>query len=279
MPRHYHNGTNQLHALICTHCGEPLFRDGDQYVCKTCGCHFEADHQEELDARIRALFSEEKMEKLANARRLLYQATHAKNPSQDAVISSARLLLSLHQDEPLAEIYLHSHDEDPYELVRVLSHASLDSFQAKEAYSWLLPSLSLRTIGPLKDFVSRHFSNEERTVRLNQIEEEAAKLEDGLYEANLPRDVFLAYSSSDMAKVIETMDLLEENGLVVFAAFRNVRHGKGAQENYLSTIKEAMEACKCFMFLSSTASRQMSCDAMREDSPKSLGANAPNHSE
>lgn len=122
-------------------------------------------------------------------------------------------------------------------------------------------------MAPLNDFVCRHFKNEERTERLNELEAEAAKLDDGTYVHTLRRDVFLAYSSADMAKVLEIVDVLEENGLTVFAAFRNLRHGKGAAENYLNALKEAMRACACFIFLSSDSSRQMTCDAMSVELP------------
>ena len=70
-----------------------------------------------------------------------------------------------------------------------------------------------------------------------------------------------------MEKVIHIMDLLEQNGFTCFASFRNLRHGKGAQEDYLSFLQLAMKACGCFLFLSSESSRSMECDAMRVELP------------
>ena len=257
----------QLNALICENCGSPLRKEGDLFVCPHCGFTYEAERQEEIAAAIEAALSAEKIEKLANARKLLYDSVHAKYPSKEAVVDNARLVLSIHQDEPLARMYLLSHDEDSYDLIRYLASTNLDSFRAQEVYRWLLPSLNARLVGPLKDFVDRHFQDQEKTKRINEIEEEALRIDEGVYVPTLARDVFLAYSSLDMPSVIHVIDLLEENGLTVFAAFRNMRHGKGAQENYLSVLKEAMASCKSLLFLSSNHSRQMSCDALKVELP------------
>lgn len=257
----------QLKSLICDNCGEPLHKEGDLYVCKYCGATYEIDRAEEISDAIECALGAMKVEKLANAKKLLYDAVHARFPSEEAVVDNARLVLSIHQEETLAEVYLHSHDADPYELIRLLANGKFNPVQAQEVYRWLLPSLNARTVGPLKDFVLRHFTNEERSERLNEIEAEAGKIEEGIYVHTLPRDVFLAYSSSDMPKVIETIDVLEENGFQVFAAFRNMRHGKGAAEDYLKVLKEAMAACSVFVFLSSDYSRQMTCDAMKVELP------------
>ncbi|MBP5216699.1 MAG: hypothetical protein J6038_02560, partial [Bacilli bacterium] len=256
-----------MNALICENCGSPLQKEGDLFVCPHCGFTYEAERQEEIAAAIEAALSAEKIEKLANARKLLYDSVHAKYPSKEAVVDNARLVLSIHQDEPLAQMYLLSHDEDSYDLIRFLASIQLDPFRAQEVYRWLLPSLNARLVGPLKDFVDRHFQDQEKTKRINEIEEEVLRIDEGVYVPTLARDVFLAYSSSDMASVIHIIDLLEENGLTVFAAFRNMRHGKGAQENYLSVLKEAMASCKSFLFLSSNHSRQMSCDALKVELP------------
>ena len=258
--------------MICPVCGEPLSKEGDLYRCKYCAHVFEATHHDEAIDALARVFEADKIERLANARRLLYDATHHERkivefPVQEAVVNAARAVLSIRQEEPFASIVLHSYDADPFVLVQTLSSLSVDAQLAEDIFSWLLMMLNPRLLGPLNDFVCRHFKDKERTQRLVALEEEAAKIDDGTYVHTLARDVFLAYSSSDMAEVLKIIDLLEENGLTVFAAFRNMRHGKGAAENYLNLLKEAMGACKTFVFLSSNSSRQMTCDAMKVELP------------
>ena len=261
----------ELRALICPICGQPLDKDGDEYRCRYCAHSFEAAHDDLLDA-LSSKLEADKIERLSNARRLLYDATHrdrhiAPYPVKDAVVNASRAVLSIKQDEPFALVALHSYDADPYALVQIISSLTVEKGIADDIFNWLLPALSPRLLGPLNDFVCRHYKNEERTKRLNALEEEADKIDEGTYVHTLSRDVFLAYSSADMGKVLEIIDALEENGLTVFAAFRNLRHGKGAAENYLSSIEAAMRACSCFVFLSSDSSRQMACDAMKVELP------------
>ena len=93
-----------------------------------------------------------------------------------------------------------------------------------------------------------------------------------------PRDVFVAYSSKDMNKVFELVECLEEQGFSCFVAARNLRHGKGAVENYDKALREAMDNCRSFVFVSSMNSRRPGCDALRKEIPyiKSLDIeNAP----
>ncbi|MBO4541482.1 MAG: toll/interleukin-1 receptor domain-containing protein [Bacilli bacterium] len=256
-----------MKALLCPQCGENLIPEGDLYHCPTCGCYVEKEEAFDAQEALSSLLDEIKLEQLANARHLLYDATHVKHPSRDAVIQASERVLSLHQDEPLAYIYLHSHDADPYELVQYLSKLSLDEFRAKEVCRWLIPSLSPRLVGPLKNLADRSLHGEEKTKIITKIEEEALNLESGLYTPTLTRDVFLAYSSADMPRVLRVMDLLEENGLDCFAAFRNMRHGAGSASDYLSILQTAMASCKVFVFLSSNNSRNPNCDALRVELP------------
>lgn len=261
-------------SLLCDNCGEPLIKEGDHFVCRHCGSIYEENH-DALFEGLAAILGEAKMEKLAASRRLLYEASHAKYPSKQKVVESARRVLEIHPDDYLAKLYLLSHDDDPYELNRFLAEEEANHVVAEEAYRWLLPSLNPRSIGAFVCFIDKHFEGKEKTDHLTKAEEEAAKLEEGVYETGLPRDVFLAYSSADMPKVLEVMDLLEENGFVTFAAFRNLRHGKGSQENYLKEIYNAMAHCKVFVYLSSNASRSVSCDALKVELPH-LIADRPN---
>ena len=256
-----------MEANICPRCGENLKKDGSTYQCSYCGATYEESHQDKTAETLKGLLDEAKVERLSNARRLLWSVSHEKFPSKEKVVDAAKDVLSLHAEEYLASIYLHSHDRDPLTLSKILASSNVSLSEAEETFRWLLPSLSPRLIGPLHDFVDRHFKNEEKTKRINQLEEEAAKVNDGIYEVGLPRDVFLCYSSLDMPRVIEVMDVLEQNGFVCFAAFRNLRHGKGAQENYLVSLKNAMKSCSVFLFLSSENSRAMTCDAMKVELP------------
>ena len=252
---------------ICPRCGENLEKTDDGFRCKYCGAQLSEQSEDRISYALQSILDEAKQERFANAKRLLWDAAHEKYPSAEKVCDTAKAVLLLNDSDFLAGVYLHSHARDPHRLCAFLASSSVTSAEAEEAYRWLLPSLSLRLVGPLRDFVDRHFSNEARISKVNELESEAERVAEGIYEPAAPREVFLCYSSKDMPKVIETMEMLESNGLSCFAAFRNLRHGKGAAENYLDGIKTAMRSCDTIVFISSTASRSMDCDAMKVELP------------
>lgn len=256
-----------MELLLCPRCGENLVKENDLFRCPCCDALVEGDTAEKATYLLQSILDQDRIQRLSTAKRLLWDAAHEKYPSQERVCDAAKAVLLIRDDDFLANVYLHSHDRDPSRLCLILARANVSKAEAEECYRWLLPSLSLRLVGALHDFVDRHFANEERISRINELEDEAHRISQGIYEPSAMRDVFLCYSSLDMPRVIEIMNVLEQNGFACFAAFRNLRHGKGAQENYLSAIKEAMCSCETVVFLSSHASRSIDCDALKVELP------------
>ena len=251
-----------MNSLQCPRCGETLVKKGDKLECPYCGAAYEDDSFEKAAETLQNLLSEENQRKIANARRLLWDATHEPFPSKNRVLEQAHLVLSFDSDDPLAKIYKHSHDENPTKLIDILTHLQVDPATAGEILRWLLNPLNPRVEGAMIDFADRHFKNKERTEWRSKIEEEMAKERAGFYQTSIGRDVFLCYSSADMPLVIQTLNLLERNGFECFAAFRNLRHGKGSAENYKAAIEDAMRHCSVLVFLSSKHSRSFQCDAL-----------------
>ena len=256
-----------MEAYICSCCGMNLKVEGDLLRCDYCGATYERDKAEESAAKLEEALGNAKMELIANRKRHLWDVTHEKYPSKERVVEAANAVISISAEDFLARIYLHSHDRDPLKLNAILASSQVDPSQAAEAFRWLLPSLSSRTVGPLHDFVDRHFTGKERFEKATAIESEASKISQGIYEPGLPRDVFLCYSSKDMERVVGLLDLLEQNGFACFAAFRNIRHGKGAQGDYLPAIQTAMRSCEVLVFISSEASRSIDCEALKVELP------------
>ena len=244
-----------MERMICQCCGEALHKHGDVYECGYCGATYRDDQAKRAADLLKGLLDDFKIEQLSNARRRLYETTHEKYPSSQAVTQAAGAVLSISPDDFMARVYLHSHDADPHELIGVLARGNVSEWEAKETLAWLTRSLDMRTLAAVKDFADRHLKGAKKTNALNDIEDEALKLDSGVYDLSLKRDVFLCYSTEDMPRVIEIMETFEENALSCFAAFRNLRHGKGAQENYQEAIFRAMKNCRVFVFLSSNSSR------------------------
>lgn len=252
---------------ICERCGSELTRQGKEYVCRYCGAHYDNVAEDLAAKALRDILDAAKIEQLSIAKRLLYETTHAKNPSTKKIQDAVFAVLKVNPDDELARFYESAMDDDPAILNEWLLSAEVSPATAEEVIRWSLLSLDARNVFALKDFCERHLDDERRLTSLSAIEDEAEKLDAGLYNPSFPRQVFLCYSSKDQEKVIEICDLLEENGFTVFAAYRNLRHGKGAAENYLEALRKAMMACKVVVFLSSKNSRSASCDALKIELP------------
>ena len=114
---------------------------------------------------------------------------------------------------------------------------------------------------------ARIFTPAKKQEYYTRFETEVALVKDGNYEVGLSRDVFLAYSSKDMPAVRRILEFIEsdEIGLTCFAAFRNLQHGRDAVANYESALKEAIDNCSIFLFVSSVNSRNVNCDAFKKE--------------
>ena len=248
----------------CECCGEPLQKVDKYWKCSYCGSTFDTVDEAES---LRQLIEEHKEAALANRRRVLWDETHKANPSKQAIVSAAESVREIYAEDPLACFYIFVHKNDPTELNAFLSETKIHESVAKEVARFMLISFDAANILPLKSFVEHNFKGDQYTNLITQIEKEADNLEEGLYMTSLPRKVFLAYSSKDMGQVNEMTQFLEENDFSVFCALRNLRHGKGAAENYESAIKDAMAHCEVFLFLSSANSRTLQCDALSMEIP------------
>ncbi len=257
-----------MKALICPRCGEPLSKqkDGD-YRCAYCGAIYSKEESQETEEIVRSILEEAKIEDLANRRRVLWDAAHQANISSKRLARAAHDVLALFAEDPLARFYIAALSKDPAELNSLLLSEPFGLYQAREVLRFCLLSLEPRNILALREFVERSFVDKEAEKYLNTLSDEAKKLDEGVYLTSLPRDVFLAYSSMDMDQVVEVADYLEANGLRVFVAARNLRHGKGAQENYEKALFDAMAHCRCIVYLSSEYSRNLQCDALKVELP------------
>jgi hypothetical protein len=178
---------------------------------------------------------------------------------------AAHDVLLISPEDPLGNFYAASESEDPSVLSEYLRNSVLAAPLAEEVFRYSLRSLSEAHILPLKAFLARHYEGQALFEKETELEEEAGKVHEGLYLPGVPRDVFLAYSSSDADIAERIVKILEQNGFTVFIASRNLRHGKGAVENYLSAIHEALENCKVLVYLSSKSSRSIQRDALKDE--------------
>ena len=99
-----------------------------------------------------------------------------------------------------------------------------------------------------------------------KIFEISKKIDDNIYNLKYRRDVFIAYSSKDIACVDELVYYLEEHDprtkFNCFVAHRNLPHC--FVDDYEEALHQAMINCSAFIFVSTKNSRDSDCDAINE---------------
>ena len=261
-----------MRLRLCERCGEALTESHGVLSCKYCGATY--DKEDEALA-LENLIEEKKQEALANRKRVLWDETHKKSPSERAIVKAAESVREMNPDDPLALFYIAVHKKDKGDLHHFLSETETVESIAKDVVRFMMESVDPEDVLPLKTFIEKHFAGDDYTKMMTDLENEAEELEDGTYMTSIPRDVFVAYSSKDMDKVNEMVAYLEENDQSCFCALRNLRHGKGSVENYEHAIEDAMKHCRVFLLLSSENSRSLRCETLKHEIPYLLD-NLPN---
>ena len=270
-------------VLRCPYCGAgEIQNNGEKYHCPYCNCDFTDDSADRaykkiyagLDSQMRGVVDDAMFRKheedYYNLRSLLWEKVHANYIDSEAIVSVCRDIKKLAPQDFLACFFEVANAGTPDEVEQFLNKISP---QENELFmdlvlDFMLKSLTSKYIMPTAYLIERAYKNsdlkkyEEYTTRLEQ---EAVKVEAGVYSTLAPRDVFIAYSSRDIDKVIELMNLLESNGLSCFVAMRNLQHGRDAVANYSAALRAAIDNSKYLVFVSSKHSRSFSCDALTEE--------------
>ncbi len=263
----------ELYQNLCKNCGGDLHANADgRYKCAFCGSFFEEKAVIDYAYEMRQLFDEMKLEAISNARRNLYEAVSAEYISNTLVHECAMTLKQLIPDDFQANFYEIAIGNNPRRIAKsirrldVAENASIVDTMVR----FLILSLQSEFVTEVSDLIERAYKGSDLTKYekfSTMLSEEAEKIDNCIYMTSYPRDVFVAYSSKDMEKVLELVECLEEQGFSCFVAARNLRHGRGAVENYDKALREAMDNCTSFVFVSSTHSRHPGCDALKREIP------------
>ena len=215
---------------------------------------------------------QEKLDNISNMRKNLYEAIVAEFASNEQIKIRAEKLKDIVPDDFLANFFITAIENDDKAICELIRAVDVEKNYEDIALiiTFLIKSLQPSFMLDLCNLIERAYKNTNLEMfekYSTKFSKEAEKIKQGIYEVALPRDVFVAYSSKDMDKVVELVDVLEKQGLECFVAARNLKHGKGAVENYGSALQEAMYNCKCFVFVSSLNSRSTACDAIKIEIP------------
>ena len=259
--------------LYCKNCGGSLIPLADELCkCENCGstyANISARKQQEL---LDSFLDKQKQEQLNSLRRHLWQETTAKFIDSEKITSICLNIKNIYPEDFLANFYEVACGDYEQALIDFI-----DSINVKEHHeliepiiNFLIKSLKSEYLLSVNNLIERAYKQSDLQTfnKLTTAFASQAKLvEEGVYELNLPRDVFVAYSSADMSEVQKVVTALESEGLTCFVAMRNLQHGVGAVNNYQQALETAIDNCKIFLFISSKNSRSFKCDAIKHELP------------
>ena len=263
----------EFYRQACKNCGGDLHPLNESvYQCRYCGCTYDRDAVEKHVEAIRKLFDDIKIEAVSNARKNLFNAVNAEYISSQHVHECCVILKQFLPDDFQANFYELAIGSNTKKLAKFIRRINTSEHMdcIETMIKFLISSLQSDFILDTGDLIERAYKNTDLTkfeLYSTQLADEAEKIENCIYLTTYPRDVFVGYSSKDMNIVLELVASLEEQGISCFVSARNLRHGKGAVENYDKALKEAMDNCQTFVFVSTTNSRHPGCDALRKEIP------------
>ena len=223
-----------------------------------------------MGALVTEALVKEKFELFANRRAALVKAVKADYVDSKEIVRLCNLILDVRPGDFLAEFFKVANSSTYREVAEYISGIDEEENAAymELVLDFITRSLRVEYINPtaaLLERCSNIFAPEVKQKCYTRFEAEAGLVKAGIYETGISRDVFLAYSGKDMKVVKNLVDFLEsdEIGLTCFAAYRNLQHGRDAVANYEKALREAMDNCSIFLFVSSVNSRSFSCDAFK----------------
>ena len=271
-----------LEEYICPVCGSNELEEvNGEFKCKSCGrvFHNAEDKSLNVEKAIIDCLNQFQLDLYSKAKLNLWREVHRENLSNNDIKKWCDEVQKYSPDDFLSNFYETVTFSDVKTTQRCLSKytATGDYTFVDEVLSYLIKIVDDSSLinnlteiineAPLSDELSGKYQKE--------IADLAEKLDEGIFNTDLIRDVFICYSSKDLGAVTKLVNYLEDNEYNCFYSQRNLRHGKGAKENYELELQKAMHNSKCIVFVSTENSRTMNCDAIKVEIPY-LRDNEPN---
>ena len=260
----------ELKLFRCTRCGGELQGQNGVFKCLACDATFVRNYVEDNDNIVSKYISESKKDAIANLRKQLWEEVNKQYMSSYAINQLAGEIKTYLPDDFFANFFMAAVSKNRHDLVNFIQN-KIDCNKEQDNIDFLIDfiiknALNYDNLLSVNNLIEQAYQNtnfEKYKHWSSILAKKAESIKNGLYETTIPRDIFVAYSSKDFNIVESIVEKLEAKGLTCFVALRNLRHGIDATENYNRRIREAIDHCKIFLFISSKNSRDFNCDAYK----------------
>ena len=259
-----------MKALVCRHCGSPnLIQDGSFLKCKHCETTYQIERENKVLEKMRDLIDEAKREKAAELRPMLYEQLQIYPPDSKTIVDICMQIKDCIPDDFVANFYYAANVGYEAGLIKFVNEIDVVANYpfVETCVKYVIRSLTSNLILPVGNLIERASQSGVIDVKkYNELqtlfETEAEKVENDVYNPRVPRDCFVMYSGKDMDEVMRLVSFLESQDVTCFVALRNIQHGRGSREEYISLLKSAIDHCECILFVSSNNSRHTRCEAV-----------------
>ena len=246
----------KLETAKCTVCGASLKLSQDKAISECSYCKSQIIVSNALD------FAKVKLDRSEDIKKFRENlAKFVKNNSLDEILRVSGLIKDIILDDNLASYYFAYAKQlmgSPkflyqfYESKHLLTKDELD-----EIVDHIIEHSDLRDKSRVTSFLEEHASN-----KLSDYLEayDARVIEEDNY-SDIPRDIFICFSSENKAIAKKVYETLEADGYSTWISLKNLRPNN--KENYWDDIKKAINSCSIFLVISS-GQAMVSKDVIKE---------------
>jgi len=246
----------KLQSAKCTYCGAGLSLALDKEITKCNYCQNQIIVKNAFDL---SKVEVDKTKDIINLRANLKK--YIKINSFKEVIRTSGQLIDLIPDDAIANYYFSFAKQNLHEPKYAYDFYSIDNLltdnEIEEITAHIINNCDLRDKKRVESFIKRYASN--KIKEFESVFNERIELEDNY--ADIPRELFIAYSNEDLKIVKKVVESLEQDGNTCWVAYRNLRPND--IDNYWDNITKAMKKSLALVVVSSKAS-MLSKDVQKE---------------
>lgn len=252
----------EIKTLICTRCGSHHLtqKNETEYICESCDAIITKEKALNFEKEYRKLIEEGKNVDINNLRNLVKKSLEG-HIDKESLIKYSQEILKILPDDTLSMFYIKyiNRSKQPldYEnlLESLINKATIT--EVNDIIDMIVNSASNRDKEKVIK-LANHFYGDEYNEKINESLEQRKKEID--FFSDVPRDVFICWSSKDKIEVDKILKALEEDGNTCWISSRNIPWDS---DNYWANITKAIKSCNIFLCINSENTMQ-SKDCMKE---------------
>ena len=262
----------EVKSLLCTRCGSHHLEKISEYEfkCQSCDAIITKEKALDFEVQYRKLQKEGKDFDIANLRNLVSKSLEG-HIDKDSLVKYSQEILRILPGDVLSLFYIKFANrisvptDYEYYLNLLLSEATVTEID--EIIDIIITNARFREKEQILNIINKFYKGDvQKQEQLEKALKQRTK-EIDLF-SDVPRDIFICWSSSDKDKANEILKELENDGNTCWISSRNIPWDS---DNYWTNITKAIKSCDIFLCLNSINTMQSSDCRKEIEIASSLG--------